>query len=61
MTEPKPKLLNKNGGNGGYTAGASVQGYSSPNLKPPGYQTPGPAPSSAPHYEPLGDDEELPF
>ena len=63
MTEPKPKLLNKNGngGNGGYIAGASGQGYTSPNLKPPGYQTPSPAKTAAPKFEELGDDEELPF
>jgi hypothetical protein len=65
MTEPKPKLLNKNGngGNGGYIAGASGQGYTSPNLKPPGYQTPGPVPTqtAAPKWEDLSSDEELPF
>lgn len=39
---------------------APAQGYTSPNLNPPGYQTPGPA-VQAPHYEPLDPNEELPF
>lgn len=61
MTEPKPKLLNKNGGNSGY-AGMNSQGYTSPNLTPPGYQSPVPSSqTAAPKWEPLDDDSELPF
>lgn len=40
---------------------APAQGYTSPNLNPPGYQTPGPA-VQAPNWEPLDpQSEELPF
>ena len=35
------------------------QGYTSPNLTPPGYQTPAPKPE--PKWEPIRDDEEVPF
>ena len=57
MPEPKAKPLNKT------AAGASSQGYSSPSLTPPGYQTPGPvsAPKSDPNWEPIEDGEDLPF
>lgn len=50
-----PKDKPKKGTSGG-------QGYASPNLTPPGYQSPaGNAPKSAPNWEPLEDDEPLPF
>lgn len=63
MPEPKDKPLNTNkGGSGG------GQGYTSPDMTPPGYKTPGPSSGAyaataetAPRYEKLGDDEELPF
>lgn len=35
------------------------QGYASPNLTPPGYQSPAPAP--APKWEDLGESDDLPF
>jgi hypothetical protein len=56
MPEPKDKPLDT-------TKRNSSQGYSSPNLMPPGYQTTGPlsAPKSAPSWESIEDGEELPF
>lgn len=55
MPEPKDKPLDT-------TRRNSSQGYSSPNLTPPGYQSPaGNPPASSANWEPLGDDEELPF
>lgn len=39
------------------------QGYASPNLTPPGYQSPAPAPAptAAPKWETIEDDDSLPF
>lgn len=55
MPEPKDKPLDTSRRSNG-------QGYTSPNLTPPGYQSPaGNPPASSSNWEPLGDDEELPF
>lgn len=58
MPEPKDKPLDTSRRSGG-------QGYASPNLTPPGYQSPiGHTPNAAPNannWEPIEDGEELPF
>jgi hypothetical protein len=56
MPEPKDKPLDTTRRSSG------GQGYSSPNLTPPGYQSSaGNPPASSTNWEPLSDDEELPF
>lgn len=57
LPEPKMKPLNKTA-----SAGGNSQGHTSPNLTPPGYQSPiGHVPNTAPNWEPIEDDSELPF
>lgn len=61
MSDPKDKLLNNSGSQ------RSARGYTSPNLTPPGYQagaTYNPyavTAETAPKFEDIGDDEDLPF
>lgn len=56
MPEPADRLLDT-------SKIGTGRGYTSPNLTPPGYQTPGPAPAQteAPKWEELTSEDELPF